>query len=111
MRQWLLSFSYQQRFLFANRPEIMRRVLDIVHVSSLPIWTGKQTIHTTGVRRGVVTLIHCLCTQKVLWPLPGLSLWLGKTIFVSSLLLHRLGNSACKRFKYLVAMGVFQLTL
>jgi hypothetical protein len=30
MRQWVLSFPFQLRFLFASRPEIMGRVLGIV---------------------------------------------------------------------------------
>ena len=31
MRQWVLSFPFQLRFLFASRPEIMSRVLGIVY--------------------------------------------------------------------------------
>ena len=31
MRQWVLSFPFQLRFLFAGRPEIMGRVLGIVY--------------------------------------------------------------------------------
>ena len=31
MRQWVLSFPYALRFLFASRPEIMGRVLGIVY--------------------------------------------------------------------------------
>jgi ribosomal protein S27E len=31
MRQWVLSFPYQLRFLFASRPEIMGQVLGIVY--------------------------------------------------------------------------------
>lgn len=31
MRQWVLSFPFQLRFLFASRPQIMGRVLCIVH--------------------------------------------------------------------------------
>lgn len=31
IRQWVLSFPFQLRFLFASRPEIMTRVLSIVY--------------------------------------------------------------------------------
>ncbi len=31
VRQWVLSFPFQLRFLFASRPEIMGRVLGIVY--------------------------------------------------------------------------------
>lgn len=31
MRQWVLSFPFQLRFLFASRPEIISRVLSIVY--------------------------------------------------------------------------------
>jgi hypothetical protein len=31
MRQWVLSFPFPLRFLFASRPEIMGRVLGIVY--------------------------------------------------------------------------------
>jgi len=31
VRQWVLSFPYPLRFLFASRPEIMGRVLGIVY--------------------------------------------------------------------------------
>ena len=31
MRQWVLSFPFQLRFLFASRPQIMGRVLGIVY--------------------------------------------------------------------------------
>jgi len=30
VRQWVLSFPFQLRFLFASRPEVMGRVLGIV---------------------------------------------------------------------------------
>jgi hypothetical protein len=31
VRQWVLSFPFQLRFLFANRPELMGKALGIVH--------------------------------------------------------------------------------
>ena len=30
MRQWVISFSFQLRFLFANYPTVMSKVLSIV---------------------------------------------------------------------------------
>ena len=58
MRQWVLSFPYPLRFLFASRPEIMGRVLGIVYraISTHLIKKAgysKQTAHT-----GAVTLIQ-----------------------------------------------------
>ena len=46
VRQWVLSFPFQLRFLFASRPEIMGRVLGIVYVSLLRIWSEKQVTLT-----------------------------------------------------------------
>ena len=31
IRQWVLSFPFQLRFLFASRPELMDKALGIVH--------------------------------------------------------------------------------
>lgn len=58
MRQWVLSFPFQLRFLFASRPEIMGRVLAIVYraISTHLIRRAgysKQTACT-----GAVTLIQ-----------------------------------------------------
>ncbi|GHM57628.1 hypothetical protein ECZU51_62980 [Escherichia coli] len=57
MRQWVLSFPFQLRFLFASRPEIMGWVLGIV-TASLPR-TVKKAGHTHQVAKtGAVTLIQ-----------------------------------------------------
>ncbi|KEZ75738.1 ISVsa3 transposase [Salinisphaera hydrothermalis C41B8] len=43
VRQWVLSFPYPLRFLFANKPEVMTRVLAIVYRAiawSCPYKTG-----------------------------------------------------------------------
>ena len=58
MRQWVLSFPYQLRFLFASRPELMGKVLGIVYraIASHLIKKGgltRKTAHT-----GAVTLIQ-----------------------------------------------------
>jgi len=59
MRQWVLSFPFQLRFLFASRPAVMGQVLGIVYrtiVTHLIKEAGltKKTAHT-----GAVTLIQC----------------------------------------------------
>lgn len=33
IRQWALSFPFQRRFPFASHPQLMRRVLGIVHLT------------------------------------------------------------------------------
>ena len=58
MRQWVLSFPFQLRFLFASRPEIMGRALGIVYrvVATHQI---KKAGHGHAVARtGAVTLIQ-----------------------------------------------------
>jgi Transposase zinc-binding domain len=46
-RQWVLSFPFQLRLLFASRPEIMGRVLCIVHrVIATPYGANIRTIDT-----------------------------------------------------------------
>jgi hypothetical protein len=58
VRQWVLSFPYQLRFLFASRPEIMRQVLGIVYraITTHLINTAGQTHQTAST--GAVTLIQ-----------------------------------------------------
>jgi hypothetical protein len=59
IRQWILSFPFQLRFLFASRPELMGRVLGVVYrVLSAQLiqkagFTQKKTAQT-----GAVTLIQ-----------------------------------------------------
>lgn len=60
MRQWVLSFPFQLRFLFASRPEIMGRVLGIVYrviATHLVKKAGHSHSHKTA-RTGAVTLIQ-----------------------------------------------------
>ncbi|MEJ2686489.1 MAG: transposase zinc-binding domain-containing protein, partial [Gammaproteobacteria bacterium] len=58
MRQWVLSFPYQLRFLFASRPEIMGRVLGIVYrVIATHLTRPSGHIHRTA-HAGAVTLIQ-----------------------------------------------------
>ncbi len=58
MRQWVLSFPYPLRFLFASRPENMGRVLGIVyHVIATHLI--KKSGHThRAAQTGAVTLIQ-----------------------------------------------------
>ncbi len=58
MRQWVLGFPFQLRFLFASRPEIMGRVLGIVYrVIATHLIKSAGHTHTTA-RTGAVTLIQ-----------------------------------------------------
>ena len=58
VRQWVLSFPYQLRFLFATRPAIMGQVLGIVY-RAIATHLIKQTGHThKTARTGAVTLIQ-----------------------------------------------------
>jgi hypothetical protein len=58
MRQWVLSFPFPLRFLFASRPEIMGRALGIVyHVIATYLIKRAGHTHTTA-RTGAVTLIQ-----------------------------------------------------
>ncbi len=58
MRQWVLSFPFQLRFLFASRPEIMGRVLGIVY-RVIATHLVKKAGHThQTARTGAVTLIQ-----------------------------------------------------
>ena len=58
VRQWVLSFPFQLRFLFASRPEIMGRVLGMVYrVIATHLIKSAGHTHTTA-RTGAVTLIQ-----------------------------------------------------
>ena len=58
MRQWVLSFPFQLRFLFASRPEIMGRVLGIVY-RVIATYLVKQEGFTKKIAKtGAVTLIQ-----------------------------------------------------
>ena len=59
VRQWVLSFPFPLRFLFASHPAIMGRVLGIVYRA-----IATHLIHKAGYTRktahtGAVTLIQC----------------------------------------------------
>ncbi len=58
MRQWVLSFPFQLRFLFASRPELMGKVLGIVYrtIASHPI--KKAGLIQRTAKTGVVILIQ-----------------------------------------------------
>ena len=58
MRQWVLSFPFQLRFLFASRPEVMSEVLGIVYraIETHLIQQAGSTRHTA--KTGAVTLIQ-----------------------------------------------------
>jgi len=58
MRQWVLSFPYPLRFLFASRPEIMGRVLGIVYRAIATHLVKKAGHSHKTARTGAVTLIQ-----------------------------------------------------
>ena len=58
MRQWVLSFPYPLRFLFANRPEIMGRVLGIVYRVIATHLVKKAGLTKRKAQTGAVTLIQ-----------------------------------------------------
>ena len=58
MRQWVLSFPYPLRFLFASRPEIMGQVLGIVYRAIAAHLIKKAGQNHKTARTGAVTLIQ-----------------------------------------------------
>ena len=58
VRQWVLSFPYPLRFLFASRPAIMGRVLGIVYRCIATHLIKKAGFSCTSARTGAVTLIQ-----------------------------------------------------
>ena len=58
MRQWVLSFPLQLRFLFASRPEVMGRVLGIVYRVIATHLVKKAGYTHQAAKTGAVTLIQ-----------------------------------------------------
>lgn len=58
MRQWVLSFPFQLRFLFASQPEIMGRVLGIVYRVIATHLVKKTGYTNQAAKTGAVTLIQ-----------------------------------------------------
>jgi len=58
IRQWVLSFPFQLRFLFASRPELMGRVLGIVYRSIATHLIKKEGFTRNTAQTGAVTLIQ-----------------------------------------------------
>jgi ribosomal protein S27E len=59
MRQWVLSFPFPLRFLFASQPIIMGKVLGIVYRAIATHVTRKAGYTKTTAQTGAVTLIQC----------------------------------------------------
>jgi hypothetical protein len=59
VRQWVLSFPYPLRFLFASRPAIMGRVLGIVYRVIATHLIKKAGFTRKTAHTGAVTLIQC----------------------------------------------------
>jgi len=58
MRQWVLSFPFPLRFLFASQPAIMSKVLGIVYRALATHLIRKAGYTVTTARTGAVTLIQ-----------------------------------------------------
>ena len=58
MRQWVLSFPFQLRFLFASRPELMGKVLGIVYRAIASHLIKKAGLTQKMAKTGAVTLIQ-----------------------------------------------------
>ena len=58
VRQWVLSFPFQLRFLFASRPETMSRVLGIVYRCIATQRIKQVGFSRKNARTGAVTLIQ-----------------------------------------------------
>jgi ribosomal protein S27E len=58
MRQWVLSFPYQLRFLFASRPELMGNVLGSVYRAIASYLIKKAGLTRKSAQCGAVTLIQ-----------------------------------------------------
>jgi hypothetical protein len=58
LRQWVLSFPFQLRFLFASRPEAMSRVLGIVYRCIATQLIKQVGFSCQHARTGAVTLIQ-----------------------------------------------------
>ncbi len=61
LRQWVLSFPFPLRFLFASRPDLMGRVLGIVYRALSSHLIKKAGFTRKSAQTGAVTLIQ-------LWP-------------------------------------------
>jgi hypothetical protein len=58
IRQWVLSFPFQLRFLFASRPELMGRALGIVYRAIATHLINKARFSRKTAQTGAVTLIQ-----------------------------------------------------
>ena len=58
MRQWVLSVPFPLRFLFASNPQVMTRVLGIVHRAIATHLTHKAGLTKPMAQTGAVTLIQ-----------------------------------------------------
>jgi hypothetical protein len=59
VRQWVLSFPYPLRFLFASRPGVMGRVLGIAYRAIATHLIKKAGFRKKAAHTGAVTLIQC----------------------------------------------------
>ena len=60
MRQWVFSVPFPLRFVFASRPEIMGKMLGIVHRMIATHLIKKAGFTRTTAHTGAVTLVQCV---------------------------------------------------
>ena len=60
VRQWVLSFPYPLRFVLANHPEVMGKVLAIVNRAISTCLINKAGFNVSQAYTGAVTLIQPL---------------------------------------------------
>ena len=68
VRQWVLSFPYPLRFLFASRPAIMGKVLGIVYRVIATHLIKQAGLTKKAAHTGAVTLIQCFGSALNLKP-------------------------------------------
>ena len=80
IRQWVLSFPYPLRFLFASRPGVMGEVLGIVYGTLAAHLIRKAGFTRKTARTGAVTLMMCMdarMPQSAWMRESGPAVWVG----------------------------------
>jgi hypothetical protein len=122
IRQWVLSFPYPLRFLFARRPEVMGRVLGIVYRCIATHLTRKAGFSRRTAQTGAVTLVqrfgsalnlnvhfHMLYLDGVYVERHDGSLWFRWVTAPSSAELARLTQALALRIgRYLERQGLLE---
>ncbi len=64
IRQWVLSFPYPLKFLLANNPQVMGKVLGIVNRAISRYLIKKTGFKTATAHTGAVTLVQCFGSAR-----------------------------------------------